>query len=293
MTIAVLHLSPEGAVIGADSTSSVLNANGMHFFDFNQKVFEIGENSTFGLLTWGLGGLGSTSYRTIIANLADDLDTNPPVSVSDVAQRWIDRFWTAYSSFDPVKRVNQLNNKLPHNSGGSDQHEAARTRDEETEYDGLKRGLLVGFCITGYALPDRKIEAAFMSFDPLLAKPQLEVRGHEGSQWWGVPNIIDRLVYGADINLINAIARCGKWQGTPEEVFEIVAAQTLSPGSLPIRDAIDYVYSSIHCTIKAMKFSNMPQVCGGPIEIAVITSDRNFRWVRHKPWDAAITDGGL
>ena len=42
---------------------------------------------------------------------------------------------------------------------------------------------------------------------------------------------------------------------------------------------------------KAMKFSDLPQICGGPIEIAVITSDRRFRWVKHKTWDAAIMEG--
>jgi hypothetical protein len=31
--------------------------------------------------------------------------------------------------------------------------------------------------------------------------------------------------------------------------------------------------------------------CGGPIEIAVITTDRRFRWVRHKDWDVAIAEG--
>jgi hypothetical protein len=34
-------------------------------------------------------------------------------------------------------------------------------------------------------------------------------------------------------------------------------------------------------------------VCGGPIEIAVISSDRKFRWVRHKEWDAAIAEGAM
>jgi len=44
---------------------------------------------------------------------------------------------------------------------------------------------------------------------------------------------------------------------------------------------------------KAMKFSHMAPVCGGPVEIAVITTDRKFRWVRHKKFDAAIGEGGL
>jgi hypothetical protein len=74
----------------------------------------------------------------------------------------------------------------------------------------------------------------------------------------------------------------------------VLASKPLIPNAhLPIRDAIDYVHSALYCTIKAMKFSNLPQVCGGPIELAVITADRRFRWVRHKAWDAAITDGEL
>jgi hypothetical protein len=43
--------------------------------------------------------------------------------------------------------------------------------------------------------------------------------------------------------------------------------------------------------IKTMKFSHMAPVCGGLIEVAVITADRPFRWVRHKDLDSAIGDG--
>lgn len=50
---------------------------------------------------------------------------------------------------------------------------------------------------------------------------------------------------------------------------------------------------SIYTTIKAMKFSHMAPVCGGPVEVAVITTDRRFRWVRHKGFDAAIGDGSI
>jgi hypothetical protein len=61
---------------------------------------------------------------------------------------------------------------------------------------------------------------------------------------------------------------------------------------LPIREAIDFVHACVSSTIKAMKFStSLAQICGGPIEIAVITTDRRFRWVRHKDWDVAIAEG--
>ena len=63
--------------------------------------------------------------------------------------------------------------------------------------------------------------------------------------------------------------------------------------NLPLREAVDWVHASVYATIKAMKFSQLAPVCGGPVEIAVITADRPFRWVRHKKLDTAITRGGI
>jgi len=40
--------------------------------------------------------------------------------------------------------------------------------------------------------------------------------------------------------------------------------------------------------MEAMKSAHLAPVCGGPIEIAVITTDRPFRWVRHKLLGEAI-----
>jgi len=65
----------------------------------------------------------------------------------------------------------------------------------------------------------------------------------------------------------------------------------LDHASIPIRDAVDFVHTCIHSTIKALKFSRYSQVCGGPIELAVITTDRASRWIKHKGWDAAIEEG--
>ena len=111
MTIAGLYLSPEGIVLGADSTSSVNGSNGFHYFNFGQKLFEIGENSTFGILTWGMGGLGPVSYRALVAKLADGLEQQPPTSVTEVAARWIDIFWPAFSSYPEVQTAAILHGK--------------------------------------------------------------------------------------------------------------------------------------------------------------------------------------
>jgi hypothetical protein len=63
--------------------------------------------------------------------------------------------------------------------------------------------------------------------------------------------------------------------------------------TIPIREAIDFIHACIYSTIKALKFSSLSQICGGPIELAAITTDRSFRWVRHKQWDAAIREDDI
>jgi hypothetical protein len=114
------------------------------------------------------------------------------------------------------------------------------------------------------------------------------------SRFWGCPNLIDRLIYGLDTLALGAIVNSGKWSGTDQELIDLLMPFCLGqPRDLPIREAIDWVHAAIYTTIKGMKFSHLAPVCGGPVEIAVITTDRLFRWVRHKSFDAAIGEGGL
>ncbi|OGV98196.1 MAG: hypothetical protein A2Z59_03455 [Nitrospinae bacterium RIFCSPLOWO2_02_39_17] len=47
---------------------------------------------------------------------------------------------------------------------------------------------------------------------------------------------------------------------------------------------------SIFFTVKVEKFKFGPPTCGGPIEIGFISTDRFFRWVRHKPFYSAIIE---
>lgn len=289
MTIAGFYLSPEGVVLGADSTSSAPTESGMHYLDFNQKILEIGESSTLGLMTWGLGSLGSKSYRTLAAELHDSFEKAPPKSVADVAGRWAAMIWPLYQAFPLHQRFLALSKKPARSPNVA----ASRTEKEEKEFAALRNGLVLGFCIAGYVLPDRSPFACSMTFEPnnLANLPTPVAVTAESHQWWGVPNIVQRLVHGCDPNLKAAIVASKKWNGSDAELDNVLGTQRLAHASLPIRDAIDFVYSCIYSTIKAMKFSSFAQVCGGPIEIAVITTDRKFRWVRHKPWDAAIIDG--
>lgn len=294
MTIASCYISPEGVVLGADSTTTYALDNGNHYFNHAQKLFEIGENSTLGIVTWGLGSLVDQSFRTLIALLDDKLKASPPANVKAVAEEWVELFWTAYHASPAVgpaiEHVNALHQKAPFDPNLPATPDM-RKENEEAVYNNLRISLVAGFCIGGYVLPDRTPTAFEIVFDPLGQKPA--PTPVFGQKFWGAPNMINRLLVGCDDPLFESILRSGKWSGTPDDLLAIVQQHAISHPILPIRDAIDFTHACIMSTIKALKFSNFSQICGGPIEIALITTDRRFRWVRHKPWDTAIIEGEL
>ncbi len=170
---------------------------------------------------------------------------------------------------------------------------AARTEAEEREFAQLRWGMFVGFCVGGYIEPDRTAAAYVLAFDPLGSKPVPVAMPMNSAGFWGAPNMIHRLMHGVDPTIRTDLMASGKWAGSESELDTILGRQALQHPILPLRDAIDFVHACIYSTIKAFKFSNLSQICGGPIELAVIRSDRQFQWVRHKPWDAALAEGAL
>ncbi len=304
MTIAACYVSPEGVILGADSTTtfSFVQPGGVgklpHYFNYAQKLFEISqevETETLGIVTWGLGGLGTLSYRTLVGRFADSLKAAPANTLQDAATRWSSMFWNEWvSTFqNEFARLDALG-KTPN-----------RTRDQEEEYQTLLN-LGVGFCMAGYCGGDQRTAGAYeLVFDPrrvVLNPPNPPPVATAINRlpvgypiFWGVPVMIKRLLVGIDDKLADEIETCGKWTGTRAELDAIITKYRLSSSFMPIRDAIDFVDAGIYSTIKGLKFSSFSQICGGPIEIAVITSDRKFRWVRHKRFDEAIfeQEGGI
>jgi hypothetical protein len=284
VTIGACYLSPEGVVLGADSTTTYGTPTSPHYFNNAQKLFEVGEDSTLGAVTWGMGGLNATSHRSLLAKLDDSLAATPAESALQVAERWISLFWSVYDdpsspNADLIKICRELASK------------PTRSDEEEKQLFELSNALQVGFCIAGRLKSRREPFAYEVIFGP-TALPPVPRELSIGWQFWGAPNKIQRLIFGCDDGIKNAITRSGKWSGTKEDLDSLVLAHALIHPIVPIRDAVDFVHSCISSTIKAFKFSTMSQICGGPIELAVVTTDRPFRWVRHKAWDAAINEGG-
>lgn len=280
MTIAACFVLPEGVVLASDSTTtSVDGATGkpvVRHFPHGQKIFEVGDSSTLGIVTWGCGGLGEESYRTIIAEFDDSLRTSAPGSLVEVAQAWSTFFWQRYSqAYAPlIASAKQLV------AGGKNPEQA----------EALVRNLSVGFCIGGRWQTSRKPQAFVLEFNPLAPTGPVPVPiGMGALMFWGVPNLVYRLALGVDPDLVKALLLSGKWSGTPQELLGLLQQKALRlPNIMPLRDGIELMHAMIYATCKTLKFSHLPPSCGGPVEIALITTDRPFRWVKHKPFDIAL-----
>jgi hypothetical protein len=244
-------------------------------------VFQLGETGSLGICTWGRGGLPLTSYRTLIAKFADSIKDRPTLPVAEVAKQWSGLFWPLFSSQLAVPIADLVKLKAIANP----------TKEEEGKAAAPMQVTSVGFCIGGWALPDRTPCAFTVDFDgTLTAAPAPVALPMDSWTFRGFPNIFGRMFNGIDPGIPNAIAQSKHWKGTDADLKAIISQFKYGPRVvLPIREAIDYIHASIYTTIKAIKFSPLPPICGGPIEIAVITTDRPFRWVRHKGLDAAIS----
>jgi hypothetical protein len=269
-------------VFGADSTTTYPNE---HYYNHAQKIFEVGpKGSPLGMVIWGLGSLGDLSYRTLIAKFAEDNRNAAPASVREMADRFAHAFWPEYQArMAPLLQRFQQLVALP-----------APTADEQKERDNLAQVLSGGFCLGGNRQHDPTPHACAIQYGPSLAAAQVDELPMHTCGFWGQPSMIQRLMFGIDADLRSEILQCGLWHGTPADLENLVNKKRLTlPGAIPIREAIDYVHASVYSTIKTMKFSQLAPVCGGPVELAVITTDRPFRWVRHTDLDVAIPSGGL
>jgi len=269
MTIAAAYLTSEGVVLGADSATTVSvqppgqPASVAQILTHAQKLFEVGEKGRgrFGVCTWGSGSVAGVSHRSIVARLADKVDDS--TQVKDAADVLL----------EVVK-------------------EAASCGKSELGDVGYFIG---GTDIDGY------VPECFQVSLPGSGHPTVKQLEVGQAVFSGAPAFFTRAFRGYDQALPGRIAAELKRRLEPvpedlDKTFREAFAEASRPlvakglGDLPIREAIDYVHTYLHITVKAYKFMFGVPICGGPIEVAFVTTDRRFRWVCHKGFDSAVRE---
>lgn len=291
MTIACCFVVPEGIVLGADSTITTVIDGSPHYLNHNQKVFQVGEDSQYGIVTWGLTSFGDVSYRTLIGLLADKFEDTPPPSVLDAANIWSNLVWEAYrhAFADEMERFRELESALSNRAVPTNKREFSEEKTQRDEINAIFANLSVGFCIAGYSKHDRMPRAFEINLNPQLRSQPVALKV-ERLKHFGNDDVVSRIIGVFSDEIKRSILTSPFWTGDEEELNKILSNMKLDRPDMTIRDAIDFVHYTIYSTIKATKFSTRDKDCGGPIELAVITTDRNFRWVQHKNWNSAIAD---
>lgn len=270
MTIAAAYLTTEGVVLGADSTSTVTDPEGnpIQLLNHAQKVFEIGADSRSAMCMYGAGDVCGTSHRTIAAILGDKIAATPDMNTEGIA------------------------------------NELAQLVGKTIADSGRPFGGVLGYFLGGCD-PVAHVPKLFSVEFKVKAPGQLEANVTErslGPIFGGAFNYFSRVFHGIDPNLQRELA-IELVKELPDvdsakvrKAFEGSISSTLPKygasgwTDLPIREAIDFVHTYLHITIKVEKFRAQTQACGGPIEIAFVTSDRKLRWSRHKQFDSAIVE---
>ncbi|MCY4526357.1 MAG: hypothetical protein OXB89_07090 [Anaerolineaceae bacterium] len=213
-----------------------------------RKLVQIGDLPV-GVFTYGLGNLGP---RTIYSHI---LEYGRTIPGTDSGQDW---------------NVDQIAFGL---SGHIGQEYSAIYDESEIRPD---LGLHVAGFSKGSALPE---EWAIEFPDP--GSPVLCMgRDDVGIKWEGIELPFARLFYGYDARLLQALQSAGV---SPLVIQGVLEESSLTPQvlfeAMPLQDAINFVVYVLQTTIGFTLFETGPSLCGGQLQIAVLSGETRFQWV--------------
>jgi len=234
MTIAACHVSPEGVVLGTDSTTTLVKGNPQEVchFDHAQKIFEVGPSgSSVALATWGTGDIDGKSHRLIAHTLGSAIHSKSLTTMETIANELAEIVWNRFSS----AFKNEID--LAKRKKASEAEGAAPLPNDQAEIaDRLVENLSGGYCIAGRGSSEDECKAYEIGWSLLYSKADIREVPQEQPIFWGVPYFMERLVYGIDSPMLDAILQSGNWKGTEAELFDLAASnQLLNPSHLPIR----------------------------------------------------------
>lgn len=266
MTICVSVRIPEGLILAADSVVSlegtVTTPQGqqtgiLQTFDYANKITRI-KDYPIGVMNWGIASISDRSIQSLIMEWEHDypiLKENENFTVKQVAD--------------------DLHTFIAERYGGA-------------YPSGTKRPLL-GFFVGGYS------QGQFFSDQYQCGFPNKpswqEVRPNKkdgspsfGANWFGQIGAISRLVHGYDRQSVNELVKRGADKDIVEKwMDDHVSELPLIFDGMPIQDAIDFANYAVQLTIGLFRFAVGPPLCGGNVDIAVITPFA-FQWAQRKQW---------
>lgn len=289
MTVCVSIKVSEGLVLAADSTAALLGslqdptgktATGiLKTYDHGRKLSHL-KDYPIGTLAWGAALIGARSVESLIKEYEYTLpsleeeeekikerrnrgelnaDVRFTYSVSEISKgllNHVKKFYSEEFSIHPVEKQPQL-------------------------------GILVSGYSSGKFFPDQWLIDLPTSDKLIEIRPDVRGKPDFGANWFGLTDAIVRLHWGRDDGALAILAE--KFKASPEEIQGFLSGLQYPVlfNGMPLQDAIDYAVYIVNVTIGRFRFVVGAPLCGGEIDVAVITPN-TFTWVQRKSWGVRL-----
>jgi len=270
MTICISVSVAEGLVLAADSAvmleGVMQTKNGqqkkgiLQTFEFANKVAQI-KDYPIGVMSWGIASIGDRSIQSLIMEFEYDyplVKDNQSFTVKEVADKLLEFMMGRYNT------VYAPNGNRPH----------------------------LGIFVGGYS---HYSKGNFFSDQYVYSFPQSQnweiVRPNKpdgspsfGVNWYGQTDALIRLVKGYDLAGLDELVK----RGVDKEIIAKWATDNVTElplvfDGMPLQDAVDFSNYAVQVVIGRFRFGVGPPLCGGKIDIAVITPAA-FHWAQRKQW---------
>lgn len=304
MSLVINTTTPEGIVLAADSRQSYRNMKGMARIGSENaiKLFEI--NRRIGVGITGLAFLPEGGVQKNVSQFIEEFRRGNKVKnmeVKDVAHKLHHIFSQKYR-WEEQLGIIKANIETDLTSKGCnilqmDEEEDMLKFSFRTPHGTIENGMArpdpIEILVAGYN-PDGSHQVYSVTIPGPLqklrdsAQPNIEY----GSSWIGQGDVAARIVLGFDgrIQNIEFVKEAIERRNEQEIQSQLRGLEyAIQWGTMTLQDAIDFATLMIQTTSAIQRFSDginadlgdMPGV-GGPINVAVITPDHGFVWVKKK-----------
>lgn len=267
MTVCVGVKVYDGLVFAADSATTLVGygpdgeTGVLNVWQHGNKVFNLHKKLPIAAMTAGMGHIGPASISTLTKDLRRLLTANSDwkldvdnYTIEQVAQYAHQFFAELYGQLDsPPPNPHSFEFWI----GGIGS-------------DGL-RGEAWKIHIENGQVHDLMLVAAQEDDDRIF--------------WGGQPQVINRLLFGFDEALPEALAATGTEPDAVGAFVEGLKGSSVIPlvhAAMPVQDAIAVADFLVETTKRFFAFKPGADVVGGDTDIATVTKHEGFKWIRRK-----------
>jgi hypothetical protein len=282
LSICVCVKVSEGLVLATDSTSTVWGQTApnapvgvLKTYDHARKLSHL-KDYPIGTMTWGNGFIDDRSIESLIKEFEYGL---PSLEADLERLKELQTRKEEKGSTLGVFSVQQIAKDLQ-------QHvELCYTAafGKLPQQNRPPIGILVAGYSSGNFFPEQWLIDLPGGKEITRVRPDENGKPSFGAHWFGVTDAINRLHHGRDDAALILLAK--RFGVTPQEINTLLSPlqYPVAFNGMPLQDAIDYATYLVNVVIGRFRFTVGVPVCGGEVDVAVITPNQ-FTWVQRKTW---------